>query len=613
MFRVSAAVVALALLSSSVPALAAPPVRATASAFSTDERGKHTADLAFDGLLQSGWGAGSASKGEGSWVEIDLGASTAITSLSIWPGNLQEGAKSYREYSRPRLITLSVDGKQVGEKIRIQDQVQRLDLPVTAQGRKVRITMDEVFEGYVYSDLYIAEVGVNWAEEVGKTNEKLQKWLDSTAGGIEKAAHTDAIKADYEAHKKAEFGNPEALARIMDACGDGAPYLRPQVLAHVPPGFRVAYLQPDPEALSALRKLKDANSIPAIEMASLRVKPAKQKEFAELVEIFYAWQQLVGGPDPNVPYWGKSGWAQGALQSFGEPLAMDIDRFGMVYVADTGNNRVQRYAEDGRPERVWGGEPGITNLWFERGRKWYVSGSEPGTDKSRFQNPLDVVVIPEGKATDSFAVIDARGRIQLFDPEGNPRIGWKLRSDSEVEPGLGGEAYLAWLPKKKMLYAIWGDEAIGFNLQGEELTRWDIKDGTPNAVVVDKKGKLLFAYRDEIIKYDPDGFRFGKIQDESSLLPGFEDVDLAIDEDGKLWMVIDTGWVFKFKKPGKVDFKVEVADYSLERPRLAVRDDMIYVCERDAIKRLDTRQLLLDAAEKAKQEAEEQAAGTGAP
>ncbi len=591
----------LALWALTSPAQAAPTARASASSVHEDEAGKHSADAAFDGLLQEGWGEGESGSGEGAWLELDLRATQDISSLSIWPGNLAEGKKSYREYSRPRVITILLDGKPFGNSIRLLDEMQRLDVPVGQSARKLRIQVDEVFEGFVFQDMYIAEVGINFTEDLATKHEKLEKWLDSEKGMQAQDAYEAELNTHYQNHKKAEFGAPESLAWIMRAAGDGAPYLREQVVKWVPTGQRAATIKSDEKAISALRKLKDANAIPAIEMAALRATGQNRAMLTELVEIFYAYQEMIGGPDPNTPYWGAPGWGEGAIQTFEEPAPVIVDRHGNVYVADIGNNRVQRFAENGRPDQIWGGDPDIANQWFNTGRPWYVSGSAPGTGAGKFRNPVDVELLPE-KESDGFAVLDATGRVQLFDAHGTNIIGWQLHSDNEIEPSVGGEGHLVWLPKKGLLFTFWGSEAIGFNLVGEEQVRFDIEDGTPNTVVAEKGKRFLLVYRDEIIRYDVDGFRYQKVLDVDDYDSGYEDVDLSWDQDGKLWMVTDTGWAFKFKRLGKLDYKVLLTEYSLEHPRFAVREDILYVCERDRILYLDALQLVIDAEEKAAQE-----------
>ena len=101
----------LALFLATLTAFAAPK----ASSELVDGDGKHPVSLAFDGLLGSGWGEGAPGAGENQWVELDLGKATDIGSVSIWPGNLKEGAKSYREYSRPKVLQVYLDDKAVGD------------------------------------------------------------------------------------------------------------------------------------------------------------------------------------------------------------------------------------------------------------------------------------------------------------------------------------------------------------------------------------------------------------------------------------------------------------------------------------------------------------------
>jgi hypothetical protein len=593
----------------------ASPNHPAASSVSTDAAGDHPADLAFDGLIATGWGEGAAGTGEGAWLEVVLGGVTDLKSISIWPGNLSEGAKSYREYARPRTIELLVDGQKVGEQLRRTDELNRWDIPLPAglKGRKVRIQFVDSFEGVVFSDMFVSEVCVNYVEDLGQPDPRVEKWLASPPGQKAVAEYTAELEKNFKLHKEAEFGNADALKWIMGAAADGPYYLRTEIQKLVPAGERASAIRADPAAISALRRLKDPNGIPAIEAAGLRAVGKEKDKLKELIEIFYAYQELIGGPDPNVPYWGKKGWADGALQSFGEPLPVAVDRQNYVYVVDVGNNRVQRYDLDGKPDRSWGGPTDITNAWFGKGRKWYVSASAPGDLPGTFNNPLAIALLPE-KEGDGFAVLDAKGRVQVFDPEGSSKISWMLRTDQEVEPKLGGQAYLAWLPKRSQLWAFYGEDAIGFNLDGEEVGRFNLaEDGAPNALTVSPTGRFWLAFQKNVVQYEQ-GFRYGTILGEKNLAPGYEDMDLTVDEDGKLWVVIDTGWVFKFKKPGKLDFKVKVVDYPLQHPRIAVRDDIIYLTDQDHVIRSDALKLKLDAEEAAAQaaeDAEQQAAEAG--
>ena len=578
----------LTLLTSMLTALAAGP---SASSYKDGTDGRMTADLAFDGLFSTAWVEGAPGYGEGQWLELDLGRPTKMHSISIWPGRLDEGDKSYRESSRPKLIRVLVDDAPQGEPIRIIDGVQRLDVPVDVTGRKVRIEVVEVFEGYVFSDMAIAEVAIDFPDAVGQ--DRLQKWRASREADRLAEGDKEAMEAAYDAYKEAKFGDSDALATLMDPAADGPAYERAKVVAMVPAGYRAQAIVPSPLAATAIRKLKDPNGIPALQKAALRATGDQKAELDELVEIFYAYQELQSGGNHNVPYWGQTGWEAGALKSYNEPLPVEIDAEGRVYVADVGNNRVQRYGDNGRPEKQWGPEADIANNWFAKTRPWYVSGARPGEGTVEFLNPLDVELIPEKEGT-SMAVIDATNRIRIFDPDGRPVISWTVETRNEPEPGLGGQSYLAWLPKKKILLAVIQEELVAFTLDSEERFRFDLEDGTPNAFEALPNGKLLANYHDEIIQYTIDGFRFGTVISGKMLKPGFEDLDMTIDESGKLWVATDTGWVTKFKKPGKVALEVRALPTNLRHPRIAVRDGIMFLTSDDKVNVLDILQIIED-------------------
>ncbi len=575
---------------------------ARSSSVLRDSDGKrHMADLAFDGLMQTSWAAGES--GEGSWLELDLGRSIELKTVSLWPGDLSKGARSFREHSRPKRIHVLVDGEQVGDPIRLLDEMKRVDVRLGVTGRRVRVVVDEIFEGYVFRELHISEMAVNFPDTSGQ--ERMDRWLQSAEASRLMEKHYAQVEADYFAHKSAEFGDDDAFARLCAAAADGPAFLASKARAYAPMGYRVQAISSSAKAREALHKLGGSNAIPLLEMAAMRAWGEEQAALSEEVEIFYAYQELIGGPDLNVPYWGQPGWEPGAFQSFGEPLAIEADRDGNLYIADTGNSRVQMFTEDGKPERQWGSSGGadLANAWFDTGRPWYVSGAVPGTGASQFTNPIDVEIIP-GKEADGFAVLDATGQVRVFDDAGRLLISWTADVQWPAEPKLGGQGYLAWVPKEEVLVVIIQDQAVVYTLDAEEVGRWEVADGTPNAVEVDKAGKkLLMAFGDAVTLYHTDGFRDRTLIDASTLGIGFESMDLTLDEERKLWILTDSGQAFKFKKPGKLEFSITAFDRPISTPRIAVRDGIIYAMVGDRIERVDALQVKLDEEEAAKAEA----------
>jgi hypothetical protein len=102
-------------------------------------------------------------------------------------------------------------------------------------------------------------------------------------------------------------------------------------------------------------------------------------------------------------------------------------------------------------------------------------------------------------------------------------------------------------------------------------------------------------YGSKIVSYNAtDGFRYQIVIDSATLGEGFEDVDLEIDEEGRMWVLTDTGWLFKFKKPGKLDWKIQGSTVELARPRFAVHQGIAYITDRDRILVVDALQMHID-------------------
>ena len=210
---------------------------------------------------------------------------------------------------------------------------------------------------------------------------------------------------------------------------------------------------------------------------------------------------------------------------------------------------------------------------------------------------MDVEVIST-KEQDGFAALDAKGRVQIYDGEGRPVIGWKVETRRAAVSGIGGSAYIEFVLKTEQLVVIIEEQAVVYTLDSEEVGRFELADGTPNAAEVDKKGRLLLAYGREIIAYNAqDGFRYGMVIDDDVLGQGFEDVDLAMDEEDRLWVLTDMGWAFKFKKPGKLEHKTLVIDRPIENQRIAVHQGVIYLTSDDRIEKLDVVQIRMDQAQ----------------
>ena len=140
---------------------------------------------------------------------------------------------------------------------------------------------------------------------------------------------------------------------------------------------------------------------------------------------------------------------------------------------------------------------------------------------------------------------------------------------------------------------VWGNEGAVLSFpEWSVVERFTLEDGAPSGAVMFKSGKMGLIYGQSMVLYSTDGFRHGTIIDTDDLGVGYEDWGVSMDEKGKLWAVLDTGEIVKFKKPGKVDFQIRLTDYSLPTPRIAVVEDYVFVTSRDKIERGDSQEIL---------------------
>lgn len=557
---------------------------------------KYTADKAFDGLLKTGWAEAESGAGNGAWLELKLDRATDFSEVSVWPGNLSQGSRSVREYGRPTKITVTATTKAgpVTASVVVPDLVnegpKRLDIvfPAPVVGATVlRVTVDEAVEGYVHEGTFIAEVAIDFTSKTPPESVVKALAWDGTRDEATLAKNKEQVVTWYDAIAKNDLGDSEAFAKIADQAADGSPAGRDRLKA-VPVGYRAQALAPDDVAVEALLKLKDPNAIGAITLASLRSQGKAQKLLEKKVEYFQAYAELLGGGDKNLPAWGKTGWEVGAIRTWGEPLAIVVNSAGQALVTDVGNSRIERFGADGFVDKTWGGEPEISDVWFGKERKYYVSGGTPGDKPGQFENPVDITLIP-AKDGDGFAVLDTKGRVQVFDGAGAPTATWKIRTDDVLEAGVGGSGFIEQTGGK--LVVAWLDQAFVYNLTGEELATWAIPDGRPNNAVALPKGKVGFAIADQLVMFSVDGFRHGEILKGDERGEGFENWDAALDADGKLWLVTDTGLAIKYKKPGKVEYSVSISDTPFLLPRIAVSDGRIWVADRDEIVQVDALEL----------------------
>ncbi len=563
----------------------------SASSMKKTEKVEFGPAMAFDGLLSTSWAEDKPGQGEEEWIEVDLGEEREISLVSVWGGAFSS-AEDWGGRGRiadGTLTLMNAAGDVVKNKaFEMGDRFARKDIrlgdPVPVQ--RLRITIDAVHEGSIFADTHIAEVAFDFTESVDPA------WEEAIAEKIEKSRSLKkVVEADPEefatlwAALKAEE-EYSANFKLLGARAVRGPEYRIELVQElVPVGFRLQHLQFDETSVEKLGVLKDGNAVRYLETASAGAVLADDREWLSgAIVMFKAYQDLRKAVRVTLPNWGTSGLEQGALLARGEPLSADIDSSGNLWVADTGNNRLQRFTAAGTADKVIGGTKAIVTDWFGEDGDPYASGSDVGDGPGQFHQPVAVAV----GNYDIVATIDSRLRMQTFDSEGAPKAQWTVTSTWSPRSGLGnGTPIITWLEDD--FFVIIKDEVLQFTAEGELKTRYNLEGGDVQAAVI-AKGKLLVRHSGEreIIEYKPeDGFRQGKFNKKAVPEDGSEDWDLASDAEDNLYIATDAGKIHKYNKRGRFVTTIDAFERGREMPRIAVNGPLILVVARDEIARVE--------------------------
>ncbi|MBC8446898.1 MAG: TIGR03663 family protein, partial [Chloroflexi bacterium] len=221
--------------------------------------------------------------------------------------------------------------------------------------------------------------------------------------------------------------------------------------------------------------------------------------------------------------WGSQGSAEG---QFNEPWGVAVDAQGTVFVADTWNHRIQVFDGEGNFLRQWG---------------FFATADGQLGQQGGFWGPRGIAVDGEGNL---YVTDTGNKRVQKFDAQGNFLGQWggggiiEGRFDEPVGIAVGpqGNVYVA---------DTWNRRVQKFDRDFNFLKEWPVEGWLGESVV--NKPYLAVDAAGTVYVSDPEGYRILVFDGEGNFQATFGQygndaqsfalpTGLAVDSDGRLWV-----------------------------------------------------------------------------
>jgi DNA-binding beta-propeller fold protein YncE len=241
--------------------------------------------------------------------------------------------------------------------------------------------------------------------------------------------------------------------------------------------------------------------------------------------------------------------AQGAeIGQVNRPHSIDIDSEGYVYLADSGNNRVQKFTSEGQFVTKWGSE---------------------GSENGQFITLHDVAVSPSAKFVYTIE-LGNQHRIQKFTSEGQFVTKWTYENGDGVESYL--DPHQIAIDASENVYVPDGasSKVLKFDGNGKFITEWGSNGfgegqfSKPHGVTVDSADNVYITdmRNSRIQKFDSNGkflSMWGTLGSGngqfSKVIPG---IDVDISDDSIYVIDKDLNNIQKFSDNGKFITKLGI-------------------------------------------------------
>ena len=213
--------------------------------------------------------------------------------------------------------------------------------------------------------------------------------------------------------------------------------------------------------------------------------------------------------------------------TFNEPWGIAVDQDGFVYVADTWNYRIQKFTADGQFVKTWG---------------FFGQGDQPNS----FYGPRDIAFNSSNRL---YVTDTGNKRVVVFDTDGNYITQF---GSAGFDPGQFDENVGIAITSGNVIYVTdtWNQRVQAFVLdqgtnQAVSLRTWDINGW--DSQTTDNKPFIAVDNAGHVFVTDPEGYRVLEFTEDGQFIQGWGSyspstdgfglpIGIEADQNGGIWV-----------------------------------------------------------------------------